>query len=286
MVLRITLLNGNSPRGDRSPHERILSALANGQTPSLFTDEYRQTSSAENVAQLIVELIERPNLNGLFHWAGSEVVSRYELGRKILQRFGFKEDRIEPSTLLESIDRVGSRPACLTFELAPLESKVKTQPPHWSNNLKRCIYLLPFIIGFANMSMIQVVTIHDFRMSLFHMSFRKESGAENMATDMWLLAQADSWGGPAFRRYGWTKPQITFGYGQKPAWVEKETGEQITALTRRPTGGGIVRHGTDLTYCLILRKEVWANKCPQWNFTAFFISAGGRLWMNRIYLIV
>ncbi len=84
------------------------------------------------------------------------------------------------------------------------------------------------------------------------MSFRKESGAENMATDMWLLAQADSWGGPAFRRYGWTKPQITFGYGQKASWVEKETGEQITALTRRPTGGGIVRHGTDLTYCLIL----------------------------------
>lgn len=128
VVLRITLLNGNSPRGDRSPHERILSALANGQTPCLFTDEYRQTSSAENVAQLIVELIERPNLNGLFHWAGSEVVSRYELGRKILQRFGFKEDRIEPSTLLESIDRVGSRPARLTFELAPLESKVKTRP--------------------------------------------------------------------------------------------------------------------------------------------------------------
>ena len=80
-VLRITLVNGNSPQGDRSPHERILSALANGLKPSLFTDEYRQTSSADNVGQLIVELIERPNLNGLFHWAGSEVISRYELGK-------------------------------------------------------------------------------------------------------------------------------------------------------------------------------------------------------------
>ncbi len=128
LVLRITLLNGNSPRADRSPHERILSALAKGQTPCLFTDEYRQTSSAENVAQLIVELIERPNLNGLFHWAGSEVVSRYELGIKILERFGFKEERIKPSTLAESIGRVGERPARLTFELAPLVSKVKTQP--------------------------------------------------------------------------------------------------------------------------------------------------------------
>ncbi len=135
-VLRITLLNGNSPRGDRSPHERILSALANGQKPSLFTDEYRQTSSAENVAQLIVELIERPNLNGLFHWAGSEVISRYELGRKILQRFGFKEERLAPSTLAESEARVGKRPAKLTFELAPLVSKVKTQPSSLEQQLE------------------------------------------------------------------------------------------------------------------------------------------------------
>ncbi len=128
VVLRITLLNGNSPRGDRSPHERILSALAHGQRPVLFSDEYRQTSSAENVAQLTVELIERPNLNGLFHWAGSEVISRYELGRRILQRFGFMEDRLESSTLAESVQRVGIRPARLTFELAPLVNKVKTQP--------------------------------------------------------------------------------------------------------------------------------------------------------------
>ena len=128
VVLRITLLNGNSPRGNRSPHERILSALANGQTPELFTDEYRQTSSAENVAQLIVELIERPNLNGLFHWAGKEEVSRYELGRRILQRFGFSEERLKPTTLEQSMERVGARPARLTFELAPLISKVKTVP--------------------------------------------------------------------------------------------------------------------------------------------------------------
>ena len=127
-VLRITLLNGNSPRGDRSPHERILMALAKGKKPILFTDEYRQTSSADNVAQLIVELIERPSLNGLFHWAGSEVVTRYELGIKILERFGFNQDRLVPSTLAGSAERVGKRPARLTFELAPLVNKVKTQP--------------------------------------------------------------------------------------------------------------------------------------------------------------
>jgi len=136
VVLRITLLNGNSPRGNRSPHERILSALANGQKPALFTDEWRQTSSAENVAQLIVELIERPNLNGIFHWAGAEVVTRYELGQRILQRFGFREDRLQPATLADLGGEAGPRPERLTFELAPLVSKVKTAPASMDQQLE------------------------------------------------------------------------------------------------------------------------------------------------------
>jgi lipoate-protein ligase A len=91
-------------------------------------------------------------------------------------------------------------------------------------------------------------------MSLYRLPFQKESGAQNMATDMWLLQKVDQWKGPIFRRYGWSSPQVTFGYGQKATWVEQETGIDIKSIIRRPTGGGIVRHGTDLTYCLIAPK--------------------------------
>ena len=136
VVLRTTLINGNSPRGNRSPHERILEALSKGKKPVLFTDEWRQTSSADNLAQLIVELLERPNLNGIFHWAGADTVNRYELGRRILQRFGFSEDHIEATTLTDSVEKVGVRPQRLTFELAPLTSKVKTIPASLEQQLE------------------------------------------------------------------------------------------------------------------------------------------------------
>ena len=128
VVLRITLLNGNSPRGNRSPHERILECIKNKDPLILFDDEYRQPCSADNVASVIVELLERPNLNGLFHWAGSDVISRYELGIKILDRFGFSSKYITKSSLLTEINRVGQRPSNLTFELAPLVGKIKTKP--------------------------------------------------------------------------------------------------------------------------------------------------------------
>ena len=104
--------------------------------------------------------------------------------------------------------------------------------------------------------------IQDSNMSLYHLPYRKEKGPENMATDVWLLGKVESWGGQAFRRYGWASPQITFGYGQKFGWVEKETGKDLAVLIRRPTGGGIVHHGTDLTYSMVFMKGSRGEQMP------------------------
>tara|TARA_B100001057_G_scaffold500572_1_gene616396 strand:- start:2458 stop:3411 length:954 start_codon:yes stop_codon:yes gene_type:complete len=128
IVLRVTLLNGNSPSGQRSPHERILNGLATGSPPLLFDDEIRQPSSAGNVAEAMVELLERSNLNGLFHWAGSEEVSRYELGIRILDRFGFSSNHLKRGSRKEAPAEIANRPAHLTFELNPLVGKLKTRP--------------------------------------------------------------------------------------------------------------------------------------------------------------
>ena len=116
VVLRLTLINGNSPRANRSPHERIFESIQKGQPLTLFDDEYRQPCSADNVASVVVELLERPNLTGLFHWAGTEVISRFELGKRILERFGFSASLLNRGSINESFKRVGKRPAKLTFD--------------------------------------------------------------------------------------------------------------------------------------------------------------------------
>ena len=126
-ILRITLLNGNSPHGKRSPHEKILRSIQDGTSLTLFDDEIRQPCSSENVASAVVELLERPNLNGLFHWAGSEEISRYELGIQILDYFGFSRNRIKKGSM-EGYHARDSRPQHLGFELAPLVGKLTTNP--------------------------------------------------------------------------------------------------------------------------------------------------------------
>ena len=76
------------------------------------------------------------------------------------------------------------------------------------------------------------------------------SAAMNMALDEVLLADADA---PLVRIYRWERPAVSFGYFGKYARIaESWPGREIV---RRMTGGGIVPHGDDLTYSLIVPKS-------------------------------
>ncbi|MGD0743541.1 MAG: hypothetical protein ABSA45_00145 [Verrucomicrobiota bacterium] len=72
--------------------------------------------------------------------------------------------------------------------------------------------------------------------------------AFNMALDEALLEAMSRLGRPVLRFYGWTEPAATFGYFQRYADVERAT--PLRPLIRRPTGGGLVPHKADWTYCL------------------------------------
>ena len=73
------------------------------------------------------------------------------------------------------------------------------------------------------------------------------SAAMNMAMDEALLETASA---PLLRFYGWQKPSLSFGYFGRFADVAEEQARR--EIVRRWTGGGIVYHGTDVTYSLIL----------------------------------
>jgi lipoyl(octanoyl) transferase len=90
-------------------------------------------------------------------------------------------------------------------------------------------------------------------MSLEILPTRSGSAAENMALDFLLLQRYPRANAARFRHYGWQRPAFTFGYSQKIAFVRSQlpAGETFD-LTRRPTGGGLVDHRDDWTYCLVI----------------------------------
>jgi len=70
------------------------------------------------------------------------------------------------------------------------------------------------------------------------------SAAANMAIDESLLRHAQA---PVLRLYGWEETCVSIGYFQKASVVAAST-----SFVRRYTGGGLVEHGRDLTYTLVL----------------------------------
>jgi lipoyl(octanoyl) transferase len=82
---------------------------------------------------------------------------------------------------------------------------------------------------------------------------RTGAAAENMAADFMLLQRYPRPDAARYRHYGWRSPAFTFGYSQKISFVRSQIPQNgAIDLCRRPTGGGIVDHRDDWTYCLVI----------------------------------
>lgn len=139
VVVRLPLLGGNSLRGTRSLHERLFATWASGQRMRLFNDEVRQPCSAENAAEVLVELIERRDLAGVVHWAGAAPLSRLEMGQRIAEHFKL------PAHELIDAARRGDKPASparqpdLSLDCAPLTGLLKTAAESFDQLLEKLI---------------------------------------------------------------------------------------------------------------------------------------------------
>jgi lipoate-protein ligase A len=78
-------------------------------------------------------------------------------------------------------------------------------------------------------------------------------GVANMAADEALAAEAVRRGGPVARFYGWREPTVSLGAFQ-PLSAAGAIGA-AAAIVRRPSGGGAIVHGTDLTYATAVPRD-------------------------------
>ena len=101
-VLRLSLNGGTSPTGDRGFNELMRRAWQSGSLLRLFTDEFRSPMPAAVTARAIWDLAahEEP---GLYHLAGRERLSRWQIGQLLAARWPQLHPRIEPSLLKEYV---------------------------------------------------------------------------------------------------------------------------------------------------------------------------------------
>jgi len=101
LVLRLALVYGPSPRGDRSCSERLLAALRAGTSSTLYTDEHRSPVAATDVAHAISlaldQLVLGRPLPHILHLAGPHRLSRFELGLAIARAANLPATGLHPA---------------------------------------------------------------------------------------------------------------------------------------------------------------------------------------------
>lgn len=99
-VVRTSLNLGRSPKGDKGFNEQLLKAWELGKMPTLFTDEFRCPIPAPVTARAIWELAQR-NRPGLYHLAGSERMSRWQIGQLLAARWPQLHPKIIPGSVAD-----------------------------------------------------------------------------------------------------------------------------------------------------------------------------------------
>ena len=113
-ILRPGLVIGDSLQGRKGPRDFLLTRIRAGKPTHYFTDEWRTPIPAPEMASRVVA-IACSEETGVFHVAGREVFSRYDLARKIALENGFSTEQVFPR--LRSEDRWASiRPKNLSLK--------------------------------------------------------------------------------------------------------------------------------------------------------------------------
>jgi dTDP-4-dehydrorhamnose reductase len=129
-VIRTSLNAGPSPSGDRGFDEQIHRAWKQGQTLRFFADEFRCPIPAEATARAVWELVLE-NHAGLFHIAGSERLSRLQIGQTLAARWPELHPRYEPASIADW--RGAPRPADTSLNCAKIQRLLSFQLPRWSD---------------------------------------------------------------------------------------------------------------------------------------------------------
>lgn len=95
LVVRTSINGGISPKGDRGFNEQLRRSWQTGRTMKMFTDEFRCPIFAGETARAVWELAEQ-NRAGIYHVAGAERLSRFEIGKLLAARWPDVGIEIEP----------------------------------------------------------------------------------------------------------------------------------------------------------------------------------------------
>lgn len=101
VVLRVSSMYGRPLGGRAMTVDEQIEALSKGRPVSAFTDQWRTSTDADQLAEVVGRILDRPEITGLFHWGGADRVTRFEAARILCGVFGFDPGLVRPARAAE-----------------------------------------------------------------------------------------------------------------------------------------------------------------------------------------
>lgn len=101
-VLRVASVYGRALSGRPSFLDELVDRLSRGQRVPCFTDQWRTATPCAQLPEVVRRMLRRPDLGGVFHWAGADRTSRLEFSRAVCRAFGLPEGLLIPSRMAQA----------------------------------------------------------------------------------------------------------------------------------------------------------------------------------------
>jgi dTDP-4-dehydrorhamnose reductase len=96
LILRMALMYGLGNGVSSGFTTWIQNGLQHEQPVRLYVDQYRSPLWMGDGVKAILELLEYPKKNEIYHIAGSERINRYDFGKQFAHTFGYDEKYLQP----------------------------------------------------------------------------------------------------------------------------------------------------------------------------------------------
>jgi dTDP-4-dehydrorhamnose reductase len=107
-ILRTSVLYGTHPEKPNFV-KWVIATLAQGKPLTVVEDHYNSPTLADNLAEAVIEAVES-RVRGVYHAAGSERISRYDLAQKAAETFNFDAALVRPIRMSELKAWTAKRP--------------------------------------------------------------------------------------------------------------------------------------------------------------------------------
>lgn len=107
--------------------QQLIGKLSRGEVLNAYTDQVNSPTYALNLAEAVVEIATREDIQGIYNIAGKDTVNRYTFAVKTAKKLGFDTDLIQPVTI-EEFSQKAKRPKKAGLIVEKALNSLKTKP--------------------------------------------------------------------------------------------------------------------------------------------------------------